>query len=64
MAMRIQVVIFLVVMLSSGVVGYQHFGGLFCFHLHPEYHPLNPSYNLLSKLIQNLNITLYTKKEF
>jgi len=36
MAVRIQVVVFCVVMPCSDVVAYQHFGGPSCLHLHPE----------------------------
>jgi len=36
MEMKIKVEVFLVVMPCSVVVGYQHFRGSFCPHLHPE----------------------------
>jgi hypothetical protein len=36
-----QVKVFWVVTQCSVVVEYQHFGGPFCLHLHPEYLDLN-----------------------
>jgi hypothetical protein len=38
--MEIQVVVFWIMMPYSDVIGYQHFGGPCCFHLHPEVHDL------------------------